>query len=106
MRVLFWPTVVVLAVLGALFAISNRQSVALGLWPLPFLLQTRLYLLVFLALLVGAAAGVAGAWIGGHRRRRELRLCLRRAAALERELAATQARLDEHVVPPSLPAHG
>ncbi|HEY1259924.1 MAG TPA: lipopolysaccharide assembly protein LapA domain-containing protein [Stellaceae bacterium] len=108
MRLVFWPAIVILAVLCSLFAISNRETVSLGLWPLPFLVETRLYLLVLLALLVGFGAGLLVAWAGGHRRRRELRQCRRRAEALERELAATQARLGEPA-PPSqqnLPTHG
>jgi uncharacterized integral membrane protein len=122
MRLLFWPAVVILAVLCSLFAISNRQAVSLGLWPLPFLVETRLYLIVFLALLTGFGIGAIVAWAAGHRRRRELRQCRRRAEALERELAVTQARLDApaphldapapHLDAPapmsqqSLPAHG
>jgi hypothetical protein len=60
---------------------------------LPFLVETRLYLLMFLALLVGFGVGLLVAWVGGHRRRRELRQCRRHCEALGRELAATQARL-------------
>lgn len=108
MRVVFWPVVVVFAVLCSLFAISNRQVVSLGLWPLPFLVETRLYLLVFLALLIGFGIGLLAAWVAGHRRRRELRQCRRHADALQRELAAAQARLDNTIVTPqpALPAHG
>ncbi|MGH7059564.1 MAG: lipopolysaccharide assembly protein LapA domain-containing protein [Stellaceae bacterium] len=115
MRLLFWPAIVILAVLCSLFAISNRQAVSLGLWPLPFLVETRLYLIVFLALLTGFGIGAIVAWAAGHRRRRELRQCRRRAEALERELAATQAHLDAPaprldapapMSQQSLPAHG
>jgi uncharacterized integral membrane protein len=76
-----------------LFAVSNRAAVSVGLWPLPFFADVPLYLLCFLCALIGAAAGSAGAWIAGGRDRRELRNRRRRIEALERELAATQAQL-------------
>lgn len=79
------------------FAITNRASVSLGLWPLPFLLETPLYLLVLMTLLAGVLIGAAAVWLAGHRSRRELRRQRRRAAALERELAATQAQLSDRL---------
>ncbi|HEX6440701.1 MAG TPA: lipopolysaccharide assembly protein LapA domain-containing protein [Stellaceae bacterium] len=93
MRVLFWVLVLLVAVVLASFAVSNREPVALGLWPLPWLLQTPVYLAAFAALLLGFVAGALAVWAGGARRRRELRRHRRRIAALERELAATQAQL-------------
>ncbi len=77
----------------SLFAASNREMVSLGLWPLPFLAQTPLYLVVLVALFFGFAAGAALAWIKGRHRRRQLRACQRQNKALARELAATQAEV-------------
>ncbi len=94
MRMAFWLATAVVAVACGLFAASNRQPIRLGLWPFPFLVDAPLYLLVFFLLLVGFAVGLAAAWIGGRRRRRELRHCRRRSATLERELAAARSRLD------------
>ena len=93
MRVLFWVLVVLVAVMLASFAVSNREPVALGLWPLPWLLQTPVYLAVFVALLLGFVMAAFAVWLAGAPRRRELRSQRRRIAALERELAATQAQL-------------
>lgn len=97
MRVVYWFAVAVCAVALVLFALSNRESVSLGLWPLPFLVQVPLYLVVLATALVGFVFGGTAAWVSGRHRRRELRERRRRVAALERELAATQARL----APPS-----
>jgi lipopolysaccharide assembly protein A len=83
------------AILLILFAISNRETVSLALWPLPFLVGVPLYLLFFLTLLIGILIGVSMAWIAGRRARRELRRRRRRIEALERELAATQWQLVE-----------
>jgi len=62
-------------------------------WPLPAVLVAPLYLVVLLSLLAGFVIGAFAAWLNGGRRRREARLRARRIEALERELAATQARL-------------
>ncbi|MFZ3235743.1 MAG: lipopolysaccharide assembly protein LapA domain-containing protein [Stellaceae bacterium] len=93
MRAAYWAFVIVIAALVSLFAASNRETVALGLWPLPFLAQAPLYLVVLVALFFGFAIGAVAAWIRGRRRRRQLRQCRRQNEALARELAATQAQL-------------
>ena len=93
MKLLFWLLVAFVAAVLALFAASNRGAVSLGLWPLPFVLTLPLYLTVLAALLLGVLAGALGAWIAGRNTRREMRQRGRRIAALERELAATQAQL-------------
>jgi lipopolysaccharide assembly protein A len=89
----FWSVTLIAAAVLVPFAIANRTTVSLGLWPLPFLLEAPVYLLVLLTLLAGFFIGAACVWIAGHRSRRELRRRRRRLEALERELAATQARL-------------
>jgi putative membrane protein len=95
MKLLFWIFVALVATVLALFAVSNRAAVSLGLWPLPFVLELPLYLAILAALLVGFLVGALAAWIGGRQRRREGRQRGRRIAALERELAATQAQLPD-----------
>jgi uncharacterized integral membrane protein len=92
MRVVFWIVVALVAAVFALFAMSNREAVALGLWPFPVELELPLYLAILAALLIGFVSGVLAAWIAGGRRRRENRWRGRRLAVLERELAATQAQ--------------
>ena len=93
MRAVFWLVTAVAAGVLVPFAITNRAPASLGLWPFPFVLDTPVYLLVLLTLLAGCIIGGAGAWLAGHRVRRDLRRQRRRVAALERELAATQAQL-------------
>ena len=94
MRIIHRAVLLLVAIFLIFFAVSNRAAVSVGLWPLPFLADVPLYLLCFLCAFVGAAAGAAGAWLAGGRDRRELRNRRRRIEALERELAATQARLE------------
>lgn len=102
MRTLFWILVALMAIVLAAFAAANRGTLALGLWPLPWLLELPVYLAVLGALLLGFLAGALAVWIGGHRSRRELRRRRRQITALERELAATQAQLAG--APGSMPA--
>ena len=100
MRILYRSAFLVIAILLILFAVSNRETVPVGFWPLPFLMDVPLYLLCFLSLLFGALIGVAIAWIAGHGNRRELRTRRRRIEALERELTATQSQIRKHSEPP------
>jgi putative membrane protein len=86
------------AAAAILFAISNRETVTVGFWPLPFLADLPLYLLCLLSLLIGGLIGAGAAWIAARRYRRELRSLRRRIAALERELTATQSQTPK---PPS-----
>ena len=96
MRILYRAVFLVIAIFLILFAVSNRETVSVGFWPLPFLVDVPLYLLCFLSLFIGALIGVAIAWMAGHRNRRESSARRRRIEALERELMATQSQLDGH----------
>jgi lipopolysaccharide assembly protein A len=98
-RILFRAVFLVIAISLILFAVSNRETVSVGFWPLPFLADLPLYLLCFLSVLIGTLIGVVAAWIAGHRNRRELSARRRRIEALERELMATQSRLEDHSAP-------
>jgi uncharacterized integral membrane protein len=89
-RAAYWIVAVLAAAAAVLFAVSNRQSVMVGFWPFPSR-ELPLYLVVLLALLVGFLVGEFVAWLNGGRTRRLARERARRIAALERELAATQA---------------
>ncbi|HUZ72201.1 MAG TPA: lipopolysaccharide assembly protein LapA domain-containing protein [Stellaceae bacterium] len=93
MRLVHWVVTAPVAVVAVLFAVSNRTAVTVTLWPLPARLEAPLYLVVLLTLLVGFLAGELVAWINGGRARRAARAQGQRIEALERELAATQARL-------------
>ena len=99
MRILYRAGFLVIAIFLILFAVSNRETVAVEFWPLPFLADVPLYLLCFLSLLIGTLIGVAITWMAGHRTRRELRTRRRRIDALERELMATQSQIGEHSEP-------
>ncbi len=96
MRILYRAVFLAVAISLVLFAVSNRETVSVGFWPLPFLADVPLYLLCFLSLLIGALIGLVAAWMAGHRNRREFGARHRRIEALERELMATQSQFEGH----------
>jgi uncharacterized integral membrane protein len=86
-RYIAWIVTVPFALLLLSFAISNREVVTLGLWPLPFRTDAPLYLVALVPLLFGMIVGGLVLWFGrfasGFRMRR-----------LENRLAATQKDLE------------
>jgi uncharacterized integral membrane protein len=98
-RLIYWAVILIVMVALILFAVSNRESVSLALWPLPFLVDLPLYLLCFASVVAGGLIGLFAAWVAGRRGRRELRLRRRRIESLERELAVTQSQLPESDAP-------
>lgn len=88
MKYLYWALFGIVALILIVFAVANRDTVTLTLWPLPVVLSTSLYIVVLLTLLVGFLLGELMAWLNGRRWRREARRNARRVEELERQLAA------------------
>lgn len=86
-----------------LFALSNRHTVSMELWPLPGALDAPFYLPLLIAVVAGFILGGAIAWSGelGHKMRANR--AEKRADDLERELAVMRIREEEirAQVPPS-----
>lgn len=77
-----------LALLAAVFAVANRQSATLDLWPLGISVNLPTYLIVLGALALGFFAGAFVAWTSsGVKRRRRLRESRHQADDLRREVA-------------------
>ncbi len=85
MKLLFWIIALPLVLLAGLFAISNREPVAIELWPVGGEISMPLFLALALSLYVGFVLGIAVAWLSGSRTRRRARAAERRAGALARE---------------------
>jgi putative membrane protein len=104
-KLVHWLVTAPLTLLLIDFAVSNLEQVPVGLWPFSDVVLAPLYLVVLAALLLGFLLGELVAWVNGRRWRREARRRARRIEALERELAATQAKLPSAEHPASrLPA--
>ena len=89
MRLVHWVVTAPVTAALVVFAVANRQDIAV--WPLSF--ETPLAFVVVASLVVGFGLGELAAWIGGRHWRQKARHSARRIAALEHELAATQAQL-------------
>jgi uncharacterized integral membrane protein len=96
-RVLF----VIFVLLGVLVAVSNREPVELGLWPLPQVVVTPLYLVIVAVLLIGILAGLGLGWWAGRHHRRRARTHRSEAARLDRENAKLRETIASHAPPPS-----
>src|SRR5277367_3691809 len=62
MKFLWWIVLALAALLLILFAVSNREMVSVGLWPLPVLVEMPLYLVVLGTLILGFVLGELVTW--------------------------------------------
>ncbi|MCB2106740.1 MAG: DUF1049 domain-containing protein [Rhodobacteraceae bacterium] len=92
MRLITTLIALAVAVAVVLFAISNRATVTLELWPLPYSIDVGIYAAVLVAILIGFVGGAVAMWLAGGAKRRELRQTRRRVKDLEHSLA--QAKSD------------
>lgn len=95
MRPIFWIVGVPLLLVGAFFAIANRDFVTVELWPIAGRVTLPLFAALVGALYTGFLIGAVIAWWSGRRGRRALRETKRRIAELEAETARLQHRIDQ-----------
>ena len=103
MKFIFWIVGFPLLLLAAIFAVANRETVTISLWPFAETIDVPLYLAIVLPLYLGILVGGVAAWFSGHAIRKRARAQARRIAALERENEALKARQDA-VAQGTLPA--
>ena len=73
MRRFAWIVTLPIIALVTVFAVMNRQDVALNLWPLPWEIAAPLFLLTLMLVLFGFLLGVLVMWFSGAKQRRQLR---------------------------------
>jgi uncharacterized integral membrane protein len=88
MRFVRWLIWGLIALILIVFAVANRQTMTLDLWPFPFAFEWPVCFVVLLTLVVGFFIGEFVAWVNGRRWRREARRLRHRIEELERTLAA------------------
>src|SRR5476651_1884120 len=101
MKLLSRVVFVLFVLLGVLIAVSNRQPVELGLWPLPHVVVTPLYLVIVAVLLIGILAGLGLGWWAGRHHRRRARQHRNEAARLDRENARLRETIASHMPSPA-----
>jgi uncharacterized integral membrane protein len=87
LRLILLPIVLIVAV----FALSNRQSIDLSLWPLPWEARAPLFVLLLVTLLLGIVIGGGLTWARGHRHRSAAREHRRASERLQRQLDAARS---------------
>jgi len=93
-RLISWLIMVPAAVAVVIFALNNKDAIALNLWPFAIVVEAPLYLLLTIVLGAGVVLGGVVSWAGAGRLRSELRRqsytgeVARRELKTEREKAA------------------
>jgi uncharacterized integral membrane protein len=93
-RFLSLLAMVLVGALAILFAASNRATVDLTLWPLPFSLPAPVYAVALCSVAVGVLWGGMIGWFAAVRARRRTRLETRRADNLEADMVLLRQRID------------
>lgn len=75
------------ALLVVLFALSNRDRVAIELFPLPFVMELPLFLLPLGGAALGLVMGAVIMWLSGYKARQMAKRDAKRLEKLEKELA-------------------
>jgi len=73
------------ALLLALFAVSNRAIVVIALWPLPYEVETSVATITLIGMAVGFFLGGGFVWLGDGKVRKELRKHRKKGSKLELE---------------------
>jgi len=95
MKLFFWIVGLPLLLVAGFFAVANRETVAVSLWPFAETLQMPLFVAIAAPFYVGFALGALIAWGASGRGRGRAREAARRATALQRENDTLKARVDE-----------
>jgi uncharacterized integral membrane protein len=85
MRFVHWALTLIVAVVCAVFALSNREAVVVDFWPFPRI-ELGLYLVVLGALFAGLMIGLLIGWVGHLGVRRERSRLVKQVKRLEADL--------------------
>lgn len=70
--------------LVVVFAVANRQTAVVSLWPLPYEVDSPVFFVALAPLALGAVLGGFAAWLAGGRARRLARERARQIKSLEK----------------------
>ncbi len=85
MKYALWILSLPLTIVAVVFALTNQQLALINLWPLGITWDGPVYLIVFLAFLVGFILGGLVAWVSAGKTRSRARHARNQARRLERE---------------------
>ena len=112
-KLLAWIVVAPLAGIVLLFAVANRRWVTISLDPFSadapaYAVELPMFLLIFIALIVGVIVGGMAVWFGKLHWRMAAHRAEKEVARLKAEKADAEGRIVRRspgVVPPMLPPH-
>jgi hypothetical protein len=82
----------------AIFAVANRQAVAISADPFPIIVEMPLFIVVFIALFIGLLAGGFLAWWRQGRWRKTARVNKREVGRLNQQLNSQAGSGDRQLV--------
>jgi len=88
MKLLFWLIAAPVVIGAASFAVSNRHTVEISIWPFPATWDMPLYIIALGMLGVGFVLGATITWLSAMGARIRAGNAARRIAAMEKEIAA------------------
>lgn len=94
MKILYGAFAAVLVVVAVVFALSNRQTVDFGFWPLPYVVAIPAYGFGLGVFAVGFLCGGFFVWLRAVGARGRALMATRRADRLQQEVNALKERLD------------
>lgn len=84
----------IVALASVLFAVSNRDSVSVSVWPFPFAIDLGLYVIVLISVLSGFLVGALTSWVAAGKHRRRVRRQRTEIRTMESEINSLRTRLD------------
>ncbi len=95
MKLVSWVFLALLAIIVITLSVGNKDVVTFSLFPLPFVMDIPLYLLILGGALIGLVLGAFRTWLSDGKLRRELRELKRENLKLEGDLGRLNANLKE-----------
>ncbi len=93
-RLVTWIVMIPFALVVIVFSASNRELVALNLWPFPIEITVPIFTLVLAVFIFGFLMGGIVMWASAGRTRQKARDASWRAANAERDLRSVSHKLD------------
>ena len=84
----------IVALASVLFAVSNRGTVSVSVWPFPFAIDLGLYVIVLISVLSGFLVGALTSWVAAGKHRRRVRRQRTEIRTMESEINSLRTRLD------------
>lgn len=96
MKLISWVFVALLAVAVIILSVGNKESVTFSFFPLPFVMDVPLFLLILAGAFFGVLLGAFRTWLSDGKLRRENRELKREALKMEGDIARLSKILKEN----------